>query len=205
MNSIRFVLYNKTYLAYLNEEYIGGIYKSEFKNFGLNVPEAREFYINDISDETITMIKEKVYDRAYNKAIGYVSTTECSADTIRTKLRMKRFPEQIIDQVIDVMIEYGYLSDSRFVESFVRSYIRKKSRRLIEKEISDRGIDCSKYQELIDNVYQDEGISEEDVIEGLINKKFRDQDLRDIKVKKRFMSYMMRHGFGYDKINNYLT
>ena len=151
------------------------------------------------------MIKEKVYDRAYNKAIGYVSTTECSADTIRTKLRMKRFPDQIIDQVIDVMNEYGYLSDSRFVESYVRSYIRKKSRRLIEKEISDRGIDYLKYQEIIDNVYQDEGISEEDVIEGLINKKFRDQDLKDIKVKKRFMSYMMRHGFGYDKINNYLT
>ena len=31
MNSIRFVLYNKTYLAYLNEEFIGGIYKSDFK------------------------------------------------------------------------------------------------------------------------------------------------------------------------------
>ena len=41
MNSIRFVLNNKTYLAYLNEEFIGGIYKSDFKNLGLSVPEDR--------------------------------------------------------------------------------------------------------------------------------------------------------------------
>ena len=58
---------------------------------------------------------------------------------------------------------------------------------------------------MIDDVYADENVTEEDVIRGLLEKKYRNMDLDDIKIKRRAISFLSRHGFTYDKINNYLT
>ena len=58
---------------------------------------------------------------------------------------------------------------------------------------------------MIDSVYEDEDITEDDVIEILLNKKFTKEQLTDIKIKRRAMSYLARHGFSYEAINNYLT
>ena len=118
---------------------------------------------------------------------------------------MKGFSETIVEDVIAVLYESKYLDDGRFVESYTRTYIRSKSRSLIEREIQSRGVEASDYRHIIDDVYSDEGVTEDDVIKDLLEKKYKNLDLNDIRIKRRAIAFLSRHGFTYDKINNYLT
>ena len=164
-----------------------------------------EIILNDISDNVVEDIEEVIYLRAFDKSLDYLSRSEVSASGIRSKLRLKDYSDGIIDKVIEELYARNYLNDTRFVESYVRSYMRSKSKRLIMKELENIGIDTSECGAIVDGVYEDEGITEDEVIEGLLRKKYTKEQLKDIKVKRRAMSYLGRHGFSFDTINNYLT
>ena len=76
---------------------------------------------------------------------------------------------------------------------------------MIEMELEDRGIDVSRYGEVIDTVYLDENVDTETVVKELLRKKYGNDDLGDEKIKRRAAAYLQRHGFGYDVIKLYLT
>ena len=205
MNTVRCKQKGKQYKIYVNDIYLGFLFKADFERVGLDAPESEEEFFTFDSDNEVIAIRDIIYDRAYQKSIGYLATAEYPAGVIKNKLYMKGFSESIVDEVISVLYESKYLDDGRFVESYTRTYIRSKSRELIEREIQARGVDASQYRDMIDDVYADENVTEEDVIRGLLEKKYRNMDLDDIKIKRRAISFLSRHGFTYDKINNYLT
>ena len=205
MGSLKFTKKDKSYYTYFEEEYIGFIYFRDFDKFGLTAGSEQEFYIEDVSEECLEGIRDEVINKAFNRALSLASSRECSEYIIRDKLKRKSFPDYAIDDVIKMMYEYNYLNDERFVESYVRSYMLTKSRNMIIRELEGRGINVSEYSEVIDGVYNDECIDEEDAIEKLLDKRFRGQDLSDEKVRRRAANYLQRHGFGYDKIKLYLT
>lgn len=180
------------------------IYKNKSKTAYETVDE-EEIVLDDISDAIVEDIEELIYLRAFDKSLDYLSRSEVSASGIRSKLRLKDYSDGIIDRVIEELYSRNYLNDNRFVESYVRSYMRSKSKRLIVKELENIGIDISECSDAIDGVYEDEGITEDEVIEELLRKKYTKEQLTDIKVKRRAMSYLARHGFSFDAINNYLT
>ncbi len=205
MNTVRCKQKGKQYKIYVNDIYLGFLFKADFERIGLDAPKSEEEIFTFDSDNEVIAIRDIIYDRAYQKSIGYLATAEYPAGVIKNKLYMKGFSESIVDEVISVLYESKYLDDGRFVESYTRTYIRSKSRELIEREIQARGVDASQYRDMIDDVYADENVTEEDVIRGLLEKKYRNMDLDDIKIKRRAISFLSRHGFTYDKINNYLT
>ena len=205
MNTVRSKKKGKQYKIYVNDIYLGSIFKAVFERLGIDAPESDdEFYTFD-SDSEVCAIRDLIYDRAYQKSIGYLATAEYPAGVIKNKLYMKGFSETIVEDVIAVLYESKYLDDGRFVESYTRTYIRSKSRSLIEREIQSRGVEASDYRHIIDNVYSDEGVTEDDVIKDLLEKKYKNLDLNDIRIKRRAIAFLSRHGFTYDKINNYLT
>ena len=63
----------------------------------------------------------------------------------------------------------------------------------------------SESEHILDEVYADNSLSDEEIIASLIERKFRGQDLSDEKVKRRVAQFLVRRGFTFDKINNYLT
>ena len=205
MSSLRIVKKNKSYSVYHDDSYIGFIYKKDFKDLAIRFSEEGEFFIEDTSPETIEDIKALIIRRAFDKAVGYAAVSESTGSVIRSKLRLKKYPEYAIDAAIDLMYSYNYLNDDRYIESYVRCYISGKSRYLIEKELQSKGLDISDKGHIIDAVYEDMGMNDGEVISALVKKKFRGQDLEDEKVKRRVISFLIRHGFSFDKINNYLT
>lgn len=212
-NTVRLVIpkRNKYYKTYINDAFVGCLYLRDFENVGLKKPsecketEDGEIIYYDIPDVVVEDIEDVIYLRAFDKAVDLLSRIEMSASGIRTKLRLKDYSDGIIDKVIDELYSRNYLNDFRFVESYVRSYMRSKSRSLIVRELENIGIDTSECSAVIDGVYEDENVTEDAVVEELLSKKFTKEQLTDIKVKRRAMSYLARHGFSYDVINNYLT
>ena len=57
----------------------------------------------------------------------------------------------------------------------------------------------------MDEVYEDESMDENAAIEDLMRRKYSGQDLSDEKVRRRAVNFLLRHGFSFDQINNYLT
>ena len=196
---------NKSYSLTHDGEYLGFIYKRDFETLGIAFTDSDEFYIDDISPEYVEDIKALVVKRVFDKAVGYAAVSESTGSVIRSKLRLKKYPEYAIDAAIDLMYSYNYLNDDRYIESYVRCYISGKSRYLIEKELQSKGLDISDKGHIIDAVYEDMGMNDGEVISALVERKFRGQDLEDEKVKRRVISFLIRHGFSFDKINNYLT
>ena len=205
MSSLRIVKKNKSYSVYHDDSYIGFIYKKDFKDLAIRFSEEGEFFIEDTSPETIEDIKALIIRRAFDKAVGYATVSECSSGIIRNKLRMKYYPDYAIDACIEMMYDYNYINDERFVESYTRCYLNSKSRYLIERELETKGIDLSDKKHILDEVYAEIELSDEDIIASLVERKFRGQDINDEKVRRRVVSFLIRHGFTFDKINNYLT
>ena len=204
MSVIKVVKKDKSYRVYADDEYYGILYKSNLKELDLYAPEG-EYYIEDVSADRLEDIKALVIKRAFDKAVTYVTTCECSSGMIRSKLRLKNFPDYAIDTCINMMYEYNYLNDARFIESYASCYMNTKSRFLIERELRTKGVDMSESEHILDEVYADNSLSDEEIIASLIERKFRGQDLSDEKVKRRVAQFLVRRGFTFDKINNYLT
>ncbi len=209
----------KSYKLYNDQTYIGFLYRSDFDRLGINMgkfsagtdgsPESGSSGVDScqiqIDDDVYEKIKDTVIDRAFEKGVTYLADFERSAYDVSLKLRMKNFPEYAIEESVNLLYEYNYLNDRRFAESYIRSYMNSKSRNMLKKELSMRHIDFPDLDELLDEVYKDEGMEEQDAIEDLMRKKYGGQDLSDEKVKRRAVNFLLRHGFSFEQINNYLT
>lgn len=206
MNHLRVKKKNKSFQTFVNEEYTGILYKSDFGDIGIKPKELEADELDfEITDENVIKIRNIVTDRAFDKAVQYASVTECCEYDVRIKLKRKDFPEYAVSGAVEMMYEYNYINDERYAESYIRSYFKKKSRSLIKKELSMKNIDVPDIDRLLDEVYEDEGVSEDDTIKALLDKKFKGYDLSDEKVKMKAVNLLIRHGFSFDKINNYLT
>ncbi|MBR6402428.1 MAG: regulatory protein RecX [Eubacterium sp.] len=209
MNHLRIKKRNKSFQTFINDEYVGMLYRSDFEKIGIKMKtrddqDSEELNL-DITDDYLVRIMNVVRDRAFDKAVSYASVSECCAYDVRLKLQKKEFPEYAIAETIEMMYEYNYLNDERYAESYIRCYFQKKSRSLIKKELDMKNIKVDDIEHILDTVYEDEDMSEDDAIRSLLEKKFKDRDLSDEREKRRAMNLLVRHGFSFDKINNYLT
>ena len=205
MSQLKLKKNNKSYKAYVDEVYIGFIYRSDFDKLGFDKSEIDDLYESEISDSVVDKLRDIVIYRAFDKAVEYATVQECCASDVSFKLRKKNIPDYAIQEAVTLMYEYNYFNDERYVESYTRSYMAQKSRSLIEKELSMKNLSVDNLRDIIEQVYEDEEKDEDEVIERLLEKKFKNQDLSDEKVKRRAMAFLVRHGFSFDKINNHLT
>ena len=193
----------KTILLYEDGEYLGFLYPSDLKKIASGKDLSEESGIS-ITDEELEALKNKIIDSTFEKGVSYLAETERCGDDLRMKLLQKRYPQYAIDEAINQLYELKYLSDERFMESFIRSYIRDKSRTLIMRELSMRHIDLTDFDEVYDRISEEEDVTEDKAIERLL-KRFDGQDMSDERVRRRAAALLVRHGFSFDRINNHLT
>ncbi len=200
----------KSYKLYEDQAYIGFLYRSDFEKLGIKPPSFSEENKGEklslgVTPEAYEKIKEIIIYRAYDKGVTYLTDSERSAYDIRLRLMQKDFPEYAIDEAINILYEYKYLDDRRFAQSYIRTYMKSKSRSMLIKELSMRRIELPDINEIMDEVYEDESMDENAAIEDLMRRKYSGQDLSDEKVRRRAVNFLLRHGFSFDQINNYLT
>ena len=202
----------KYYRAYIDEVYIGPVYSNDLKKAEIDQDEMSQaqegsetILTAEIEDAEGERLYSVVYSKAVEKYAALLAGAEYSAFDIRFKMKQKNYSERIIDEVIDTLYRERYLDDKRYAESYIRSYSKSKSRTLIIKELEYKGIEGDWLYDILDEVYEDEGIDKEEVIRTLIEKNYRGQDLKDEKVKRRVAAFLMRKGFSFSDINSYLT
>ncbi len=102
--------------------------------------------------------------------------------------------ELIIEQLVENLKQKGIVSDERFAEEWVEARSKKKGWRMIQSELSSKGID----REIIENIKL--GVkNEKETAEKLLEKKAKVwENLPKLEFKKKAIGFLMRRGFEYE-------
>ena len=96
---------------------------------------------SDAQIAQIAEIEEAAYRVALNSAVRILGQREHGRRELERKLLRKGQPPELISRVFDYLIKHDLQSDQRYVESFIRSRIRKGHGPVkIRQELGSRGM-----------------------------------------------------------------
>jgi len=116
---------------------------------------------------------------------------------MRSHLRTSGFEDTVIEETLDSLTSQGFVDDRAFAAAWVESRVtfRPRSRRLIIKELIDKGVD----ETVADNATED--IDDEPIAMALAAKRagmLREVD-REVFVR-RLSNYLAGRGFDYGTV-----
>ena len=159
--------------------------------------------IDDSLKEEI-LEENKIYE-VYEISVNYINKRLRSIKELSNYLSKKEYSEDIISNVIELLINQGYLDDKRYATSYVNDRINlsvdgpNKTRKYLE----DNNIDSSIIEEAMLNYSSD---LEEDRIEKLVNKQIKlNKNKGSNLLKRKIQMYLLNLGYDYDKINKSLN
>lgn len=182
------------YSFYVDGKYSFSLSENDFVNFGL--VSGQEITEQDLSKYKQASDDGKWLDRTLN-LLSYRPRSEWE---IRSYLKRKDCPEQIINRILNKLRVNKYLDDEQFAKRWVenRRLLKPVSRRKLSQELRAKRINS----EIIDKVLLDdkEITDEKSVLRELVAKKSNRYPDR-----VKFMQYLARQGFGYEDIKAILN
>jgi len=149
----------------------------------------------ELSDEKIRELQEaETRERAYHRALNYLSYRPRSEAEVRRNLIKHDTPEDCIEETLERLRYLDLVSDRQFAETWVenRSTFRPRGRRALYSELRAKGI----HNEIIDEVLQN--LDEDDLAYRAAQKKIRQyRSLAWPEFKKKMLGFLARRGFNY--------
>jgi regulatory protein len=136
-------------------------------------------------------------DRAVFTALNLLAHRGRSERELRQRLRLKGYTSEAIDEAIRRVVDWGYLNDGRFAESWVeqRQASRPRSRRALAHELREKGVD----REIIETTLEAAEIDEVADARELATEKWRkERALEPDKRRQRTAAFLARRGYGWD-------
>lgn len=135
--------------------------------------------------------------RAITAALNLLTHRGRSEHELRQRLRQRGFTQDAIDDTIRRVIDWGYLNDEQFASAWVeqRSSSRPRSRRALQHELREKGVD----REIIAAAVESANIDElSDARQLAVEKWRKDRDLPLDKRRQRTAGFLARRGYGWD-------
>jgi len=147
------------------------------------------------------------FENLYDKTLRFLSFRPRSEKEILDYLKnktsfakaaddQKEELSQTFDKILKKLKEYKFIDDLAFAKWFIEN--RKKGKRLILLELSHKGISkeiIEEAQSLFDLAKKDS-----DLLEKLIDKKWKIYQRNPEKAYEKMMGFLMRRGFDYDTV-----
>lgn len=185
--------------VYINDEYAFLLTRKDIERYHLN----EEQILTDAEYDRI--LEETIYHRAIEKALSILKFSDRSEVELRNKLFQAEYPPSVIDRVIIYVKEYDYLNDSRFVSSYIRARMNRKSKLMIKTELLQKGISKENIEEAFLREYgEEEEDAEITAIRRAIAKKTSDPETLSPEEKQKLMASLYRKGFDIGKIKHIL-
>ncbi|MGA9292802.1 MAG: RecX family transcriptional regulator [Ignavibacteriaceae bacterium] len=157
---------------------------------------------DDISEIQIeSLIKDNQRFAVKQRAFRYLGRRLLSENELRLKLKLKKYDENIIDEIIEDLKVKDYLNDMEFANVFSSENIRNKfwGKNKVKAELMRRGVD----NEIISQVLLEkfpEGNNLNNAIE-LAQKKYlllSRRILEQKKIKEKIISFLFSKGYDYE-------
>ena len=137
---------------------------------------------------------------AWEKSVELLSGAEHSSQDLVRKLRSRGYDPEEIDQTVERLYSMGYLDDERYARAYIRKYHASRSARQIQTELLRKGIRLEQPEQLLTEVYEEEGSSEQDALASLIRSRLRACPEPGEKELRRLYAFLQRRGFSYADI-----
>lgn len=175
--------------------------------FPLYISEIRRFKISEnveLDMDKLSEIHTILVTRVKNRILYLLGDSDKSTYSVKSKMKMAGYPDDVVECAVDTLTEYGYLNDERFARNYIeymRDY-RGKSRREIYNNLLIKGIS----EDLIGQIISEYDFDEYTLVIKAIRKKNIDEKMicrLDIKKRNSLYRYLMRKGFDRNILNKF--
>jgi len=173
--------------------YLDGTYA-----FSLPAVEAARLHKGQVltEDEIRELQDRNALQRAYDRALRFLSYRPRSEDEIRRYLQRKGEPEDRVEAVLARLGASGWLDDEAFARFWVenRQAFRPRGRRALRYELRQKGVSDAIIEDALADVD-----SEAKAVELALQRAHRWKDLEYKVFRRRMLDYLIRRGFDYDE------
>jgi len=130
-------------------------------------------------------------------ALWHLSRRDHSEAELLKKLQRKTDNQTWITTIIDECLDFNYLNDQRFCESFIRSaQFKGHGKTRIQQDLKLKGLS----QVLIKNAFEDDPFDYVGSAEGLLKRKY-DEAIVTQHLKQKAMGFLQAKGHSFDIIS----
>ena len=137
--------------------------------------------------------------RAKLRCMHLLEKRDYTEKELRQKLENGKteYTEEQIDGAIAYVKSFHYVDDGRYACEYIEAMQSRKSRRQIEQELYQKGVD----RELIQEAFEETGeVPEEEQIARWMEKRNFHPEEADLKEKQRMYAFLARKGFRAENI-----
>ncbi|MEJ2013164.1 MAG: RecX family transcriptional regulator [Anaerolineales bacterium] len=155
-----------------------------------------------LTEEEISQLSRKDEEqRAYLRAVRYLSRRPHAEQEIRNKLSRNGFAEPVLSRTLERLREAELVDDVAFARTWVENRLtfRPRSARALRIELKRKGVPSEAIEQALD------GFEEEQAAVLAAEKGVRKyRHLSDEVARKRLMAYLVRRGFNYSVVKQAL-
>ena len=146
----------------------------------------------ELPEEKLQLIeKECLIPRCRRKAMDLLVRADQTEEGLRRKLARSGFEEHIIADAVGYVQKFHYLDDERYAAQYIDQKKGTKSRRQIEMELKQKGIDKA----LIEDLMEETEDGDEAALDLLLAKRLRSVREVDDAARRKLIAYCARRGF----------
>lgn len=119
------------------------------------------------------------------------------------KLLIERLVQKVtIHAIIQECVNWGYLDDQAWIESFMRTHLKRAGLRCVMAKLQAKGLPLETVREIAKQWQDPE--EEKLAIQRLLQTRYRSKDLTQPKERQKVIAALMRKGYTFDAIRHTL-
>ena len=186
--------------------------------FSLKDAETAEIVLNPLRRESLSE-EERLYQRCKERSLYLLTGAAKTERRLREKLqKSEHYTEEIIERTLSVLKEYDYINDYRYCMQYLEENAHRRSAKDMQSKLYGRGVDGAVIREALEdfqrkhreegeeNSFEEQGETDPEriALRRWLEKKSRNMDLSDWKERQKLTASLLRKGFSYSMIQEYL-
>lgn len=175
------------------------LYKGELHRFHIKQGEELE------EDARQSIFHEILPKRAKLRCMNLLKSRDYTRKQLENKLKQGGYPADIIEEAVAYVESYGYINDENYVRNFIEYHMQTKSRKRMENDLSQKGVNKELIGKVFDELKED-GLEIDEaamIKELLLKKNFHFQE-STYEERQKMCAFLYRKGFHADTISKVL-
>lgn len=166
--------------------------------FGRRPRFPKEVVSEESWSELFTQLEQKAARHYLLRRLASQSYHSCQLKKLLTE---RGVHPSTIQHLIKEFLERGYLDDQAWLESFIRSHLKRSSLRALAMKLRAKGIPSSTIQDVMEQWNNPE--EEQQAIERLLKTRYRSRDLTQLKERQKVIQALLRKGYSIELIQKF--
>ncbi len=175
---------------FVNEEFFCALYLENVLKYNLKKD-------CEVTEEKFNGIKaEDEVQFALKRSKNYISKSLKTKMQVITYLKDKGFSGKVIYEVIEKMIEYGYVDDVEFARSYLECNTNQ-GKRLADYKLMQKGVKKEDIERARENLVDNSN----DIAKKLAEKRLKNKEITKELIQKTY-KYLIGKGFSFEEAEN---